>query len=365
MSWPVSPQLGTGEVNYPRNTWWVAARADEVTREPLGVWILDRPVLLYRQRDGSVAALDDRCPHRWAPLSKGRIVGDDIECPYHGITFSPNGECVRIPSQAAIASSCKVRSYPVIESKPFVWIWMGDPERMREYDPPHDLSWAVTEGWSVAGGLIEMEGNYMQLHDNVLDLTHFGFVHRDSLGVTDWIHAPKMTTSDTTVTFRQEFLDRPQSPFHTAATNSPPGRLASRFVTEGSWISPALEVASETVEFNNVSPGERSKFTFQVAHATTPISMNRYRYYFLVGWDVVLPREIHDAMGPGVVAIFSEDKGILQAISELVARDSRGVDYPEIRLAADAPQLHARKKLAELLAREAKEPSLTTELRRK
>jgi vanillate O-demethylase monooxygenase subunit len=197
-----------------------------------------------------------------------------------------------------------------------------------------------------------MEGNYMQLHDNVMDLTHFGFVHRDTLGVTDWTKPPKVTTTKTTVTFRQEFSNRALQPFHASVTGTAPDRLASRFVTEGAWISPALHVAREIIEFHDAVPGEREKFTMEVAHATTPSSMDRYRYYFLVGWDVDLPRDIKEAMEPGVRRIFGQDKTILEAISAVMARDTRGVDYPEIKLQADTPQLHARQKLKELLSRE-------------
>lgn len=69
---------GMLEDNYPRNMWWVAARADEITDKPLARWILELPIVLYRTADGTPVALDDRCPHRWAPLSEGRVEGNEI-----------------------------------------------------------------------------------------------------------------------------------------------------------------------------------------------------------------------------------------------------------------------------------------------
>ncbi len=153
--------------------------------------MLDRTVVLYRRRNSDVVALDDRCPHRWAPLSLGRVIDDTIQCPYHGITFAPNGECMKIPSQKTIVSGCAVHAYPVREEGPFVWVWMGDPARIPEYVAPLDTDCALSDAWSVASGVLEMDGNYMQLHDNVLDLTHFGFIHIGSLGITDWIKPPK------------------------------------------------------------------------------------------------------------------------------------------------------------------------------
>lgn len=352
MDWQVDARSEVKAVNYPRNTWWVAAFTKEITSEPTSRWLLDRRIVFYRKRDGQVVALDDRCPHRWAPLSMGKVVGDDIECPYHGITFDPNGHCVKIPSQQKIVPGCELRSYPVLESGAFVWIWMGDPERIAEYAAPCNTDWAMSDEWSVTTGAMEFEGNYMQLHENVLDLTHFGFVHLESLGATDWIDPPKTTTSPTGVTFRQEFIDRPLRPAHMAFTGTGPDRLADRFVTEGTWVSPAIHDATETLEFDEPVSGGRNKFTIKIVHAPTPISMDRYRYFYLFGWDVKAPPELVSAMKTGIEAMFLEDKEILQAIHETLNRDTRGTDYPEIKLRADTPQLHARIKLRELLERE-------------
>ena len=82
---------GMLEDNYPRNMWWVAARSDEIKERPVSRWILETPVVIYRLEDGTPAALYDRCPHRWAPLSEGHVEGDKIICPYHGMQFNSEG----------------------------------------------------------------------------------------------------------------------------------------------------------------------------------------------------------------------------------------------------------------------------------
>src|SRR5690625_1066514 len=84
------------------NAWYVAAIADEVGRQLLPVRMLSQDLVLYRQEDGQPVALHDSCPHRRLPLSMGRLIGDTVECGYHGLTFNGQGQCVRAPACAEI-----------------------------------------------------------------------------------------------------------------------------------------------------------------------------------------------------------------------------------------------------------------------
>ena len=103
---------------YLRNAWYVAAWADDLAEgQLLGRTILKEPIVLYRKADGNVAALQDRCPHRFAPLHMGKVVrGDRIQCPYHGLEFDASGACVlnphgtkNIPSARACAQLSRDR----------------------------------------------------------------------------------------------------------------------------------------------------------------------------------------------------------------------------------------------------------------
>lgn len=84
-------------MQFLQNIWYVAAHGSELKEEQLTRRILDNPVLLYRKQDGTIAAISNICPHRFAPLDRGLRFGDTIECPYHGLQFGPDGTCVLNP----------------------------------------------------------------------------------------------------------------------------------------------------------------------------------------------------------------------------------------------------------------------------
>src|SRR5688572_17787209 len=110
-----------------RNQWYVAASAEEIGRALTGRWICGEPVVLYRTEAGQPVILDDRCPHRRYALSKGRLIGDVVQCGYHGMEFGADGKCVRIPGQTNIPPRLRARVYPVAERDGWIWMWVGDP----------------------------------------------------------------------------------------------------------------------------------------------------------------------------------------------------------------------------------------------
>ena len=112
---------------YLRNTWYVAALSSEIEETLTSLRILGEDMVFYRTKHGEPVALEDSCPHRRLPLSKGRLLNDNIECGYHGLQFDRSGHCVAAPTQNRIPPSATVRSYPVTDKWGLVWIWMGDP----------------------------------------------------------------------------------------------------------------------------------------------------------------------------------------------------------------------------------------------
>ena len=102
-------------MNYARNAWYVASWAHDLQpNQPVGAHILGEPIVLWRNAEGVLTALQDRCVHRMAPLSLGRCEGEKLRCMYHGLLFNRNGAVVEIPGQPKIPDHAKVRSFPVV-----------------------------------------------------------------------------------------------------------------------------------------------------------------------------------------------------------------------------------------------------------
>ncbi|MBC2769090.1 aromatic ring-hydroxylating dioxygenase subunit alpha [Pusillimonas minor] len=165
-----------------RNIWYIAGWAKDIGATPVARRICNEPIVLFRTLQGQVGALIDRCCHRGVPLSLGSVVEAGIECGYHGLVMDCSGTCVHIPGQKNIPASTKVRSYPVVEKDELIWIWMGDPELA---DPSQILDYPVHndyKNWPHKHGFYRIKGNYQLLVDNLMDLTHLGYVHKTTIG---------------------------------------------------------------------------------------------------------------------------------------------------------------------------------------
>ena len=108
-----------------KNAWYVACTPDEIDGKPLGRQICGERMVFWRTAEGGVAALEDFCPHRGAPLSLGSVREGHLVCGYHGLTVGASGKCVSMPCQR-VGGIPAVRSYPAVERYGFIWVWPGD-----------------------------------------------------------------------------------------------------------------------------------------------------------------------------------------------------------------------------------------------
>ena len=109
------------------NGWQLALSTDALPAgKPVQVTLPGHTVVLYRKTDGAPVALDDRCPHRWVPLSDGRIEGDNIVCPHHGFRFCPQGRLVQADGRWDTPGVGTARAYPAREQDGHIWVCTGD-----------------------------------------------------------------------------------------------------------------------------------------------------------------------------------------------------------------------------------------------
>ncbi|MBM3527652.1 MAG: aromatic ring-hydroxylating dioxygenase subunit alpha [Alphaproteobacteria bacterium] len=178
--------------NYLSNAWYVAAWSDDVKEgQLLGRIILKEPVVIYRMEDGKIAALADRCAHRFAPLSMGKIVGRNrIQCPYHGLEYDTSGACMLQPHGTKnIPSRARVKSYPVIEKHKAIWIWMGDQPADESKVPNFSVLDNVPELYSTKRDGFTIKANVELIIDNLLDLSHTSYLHEGILGNAETVES--------------------------------------------------------------------------------------------------------------------------------------------------------------------------------
>ena len=165
---------------YPKNTWYVACTPDEIADKPLGRQICGEKIVFYRAGENRIAAVEDFCPHRGAPLSLGYVDNGNLVCGYHGLVMGCDGKTVEMPGQRVRGFPCN-KTYAAVERYGFIWVWPGDQDLA---DPAliHHLEWAVSDEWAYGGGLFHINCDYRLMIDNLMDLTHETYVHASSIG---------------------------------------------------------------------------------------------------------------------------------------------------------------------------------------
>ena len=336
---------------FVQNQWYAAAWDHEVGRTPLSRTICDEPVVLYKKIDGGVVALADRCWHRMAPLSMGRVLdNDEIQCPYHGLRFRSDGRCTLIPSQDRIPKSACVKAYPVTVRHRFVWVWIGDAEAADEAAIP-DLHWNDAPGWVGEGGTIHLKANYKLLIDNLMDLTHETYVHASSIG-DEFLPTAPITTSidDGGVTVRRVVEDHQPAPFWKNAIRNALGteencdRWQIIRMTPPSTIVIDVGVA---VTGTGALDGDRSQgVNGRVLNVITPETegSTHYLWNFVRNFDLTnrsLTHEIRSA----VASVFAEDEAMLEGQQRAIEATP---SYRLANLNIDAGSIRARQLIERL-----------------
>lgn len=163
--------------------WYVVLTSKEVRRKPVGVTRFGEKMVFWRDEAGHVSCLLDRCPHRGVELSKGKVVGDHLQCPFHGFEYDTSGLAMLIPANGRngrLPKALRVAGYPTHEAHGFIWIWWGE-------DPPADLAPPkffddLDANFTSATIQQRWDTHYSRVIENQLDVMHLPFLHHNTIG---------------------------------------------------------------------------------------------------------------------------------------------------------------------------------------
>ncbi|MGX7896009.1 Rieske 2Fe-2S domain-containing protein [Tsuneonella sp. HG222] len=335
----------------PRNGWYVAAFCDEIGEELLSRWILNHPVVLYRKADGTAVAVEGRCPHRHFPLGASKRVGDAIQCGYHGITFDYSGKCTFVPSQEKIPGVYTIKSYPLVERGLWAWIWPGDPDKADESLIPslEEIGYNIPGMYSKPFYSHYVEGRYQLLNDNLLDLTHLGYLHGSSIGTADDAATPEERTVDDRRILSRRVMRNADLP--PVFEGRPELEGAVDRVSGMDFYLPGFHAGVAEVHANESEPraGE-VLLASRVWHAVTPAKRHSTNYFFAMG---SINRSDVDGMVEYLKPVVQEDIFATVEIEKIIAT----VDElpPELMLKSDGTAVLGRRKLQEMMDQESTE----------
>lgn len=312
-------------MQFLRKCWMPLVYSDALRDKPVCIRVLGTKVVAFRDSAGHAAALEDRCAHRGVALSEGRVIGDHIECPYHGWRYNTSGRCVKVPSllPEARVPSVEVPTYRTREQDGLVWFVLDD-EPWRPEPPPRRYPSARSRL-----SMVEIEGNYVHLMENLVDNPHAGFIHAGLIRnePTQRVSA-EITETATGVVIRTR---------GEKSNNSLLFRLLGK---RGEEVDHVEEYSA---------PNEMVSVYSQLGHAAgvqsfiVPVDENRTRWFFRTFLDFGLPTAaIFPLYRRIVFRILMQDAQVVRKVHEQAslwpdrAIASTGSDTPSVRVARAA-----------------------------
>jgi vanillate O-demethylase monooxygenase subunit len=342
------------------NAWYVGAWADEVGRTPLARTLLGQPIVFYRREDGDAVAMQDRCPHRFVKLSGGEVRGDEIMCPYHGLTFDAGGRCTHQRANDIAKERFVLRTYPVVERYRALFVWMGDPALADPALIP-EFKFFNEPGRMIAGkGTTYLKANYLLEIDNLLDLSHLDFVHAKTISNGCVTEGQYDVYQRGTTVHSDWFIPATKAPVQFAdliALSSNPawgGTKAGMIVDhwlDMRWDAPGtlyLDVGVAPAGTDRADPIDMAQ-----AHFVTPESETTTHYFWIYSMtDVGQGQDMLDFFLKVVhIAFDEEDRPMLEAQQAAMKSADFWAEQPMI-LAEDAGAIRARRVLDKLIREE-------------
>lgn len=339
---------------FPKNTWYVACQPDELSQKPLGREICGEKIVFFRDAQGKVAAIEDFCPHRGAPLSMGYTENGRLVCGYHGLVMNGDGSPHSMPNQRVNGFPCN-RAWPVVERHGFIWLWPGDPNKADPATVP-EFEWSNNPAWAFGGGLYHIKCDYRLMIDNLMDLTHETYVHATSIGQQEIEEAPVVTRMEGETVITSRFMENILAPPFWAAAlkynglpeDAPVDRWQICRFTPPSHIM--IDVGVALAGKGGIDAPQEFKAASTVVDFITPETETSIWYFWGMARsfkpeDAELTAKIREGQGK----IFSEDLEVLERQQRNL---SRFPDRKLLKLNIDAGGVQARRILDRVIQRE-------------
>lgn len=296
--------------------WYVACRSRELRGAPRRAVVLGVPLVLFRDGAGAPGALLDRCPHRNAPLSLGRVVGaGHLECCYHGWQFDVHGVCRRVPGLPGTgeAKGRRVDAYPVLERDGFVWVYLRADGAPR--GEPFALPLASDPGYTTVVRAFDVRASVHATIENALDVPHTAYLHKGLFrgkGMPNRIAVEVRRWADRV---EAAYLGEPRPPGLAGRLLSPSGGTVEHY---DRFILPSVaQVEYRLGPENHVL----------VTSLCTPVTDFRTRLYAVVSLRVRVPGWlVRPLLLPVALRIFRQDAEILEAQTAQI-RDFGGEQF--------------------------------------
>lgn len=299
-------------------------------------------ILLYRREDGTAVAMTDRCPHRFAPMHQGKLVGDVIACPYHGLAFGSDGQCVHNPHDAKIPSNARLAVYPLVERQHVAWIWMGKTADADIALIPDHPELTEDSEWKTLRGYLEVKANYSLVVDNLLDLTHSAYLHGDSVSVPASVRLPITQSGTEADGIYSRFITPdvpPPLPFRAHWTHAQCDY--HRIVR---WTVPSI--VRTTIGISPLDGALADGLFIQGYHFLTPESEQRTHYFWSASRTFAADDATYDMRLRAVVeqAFMTEDEPMIAACQRYMGENDL-YDLSPVLLKTDKASVLARRAL--------------------
>lgn len=311
---PSVPRLGSSASGHHSvvrlaDQWFIACESRSLRDRPRAATVQDVPLVLFRDGAGRPGALEDRCPHRNAPLTAGRVRGGELQCAYHGWRFDAGGACVAVPGLAGPpeARATRATAFPCVESDGFVWVYTtsgGEPVR----SPPR-FPHAGEPGFTTVRRVYDVRATMLAALENVLDVPHTAFLHGGLFRTAKQEREIEVVVRRFGDRAEAEFLGEPRPKGLAARLLAPGGGVVTHF---DRFLLPSLA----QVEYRL---GEASQLV--VTTAMTPLDAFRTRFHSVVTFRLPLPGWlVAPFVAPVGAAIFRQDARILRLVTDNVQR---------------------------------------------